>query len=133
METIKLKNTELISLEAEIGHLLSFELSVYTKYLLTILYQNANAKLKPFVDLQQELIKKYGKEDEKGQISIQRFVLDDAGKATDKEAEPFTSFVSEIDAVAEHEVEIEYTPIDASILKDIKSDKNYPFLYKFIK
>jgi thioredoxin reductase len=95
MKTQSFKLFELLNLEAELAGatnnqtgekiiegLLNQKLPVITKYHLNILLSNLSAEKKTIDALRDELIKKYGKEDENGNIGISMVI--ETGEVNDK-------------------------------------------------
>jgi hypothetical protein len=142
MEKIKLSITEIVGLEAELNGLVNQEtgevlskglfgekLDLVTKYRLKKLSDALAAEKKIVDDLRQELVKKFGKEEEEGKFSITMWV-DEEQKV---EHPDFTEFKSQYDALLKEEKEFEYNPLSLKDIKDIKSDERYDLVFRLIK
>jgi hypothetical protein len=142
MEKIKLSITEIVGLEAELNGLVNQEngeviskglfgekLDLVTKYRLKKLSDALTAEKKIVDDLRQELVKKFGKEEEGGRFSIPMWA-DEEQKA---EHPDFTEFKKQYDALLVEEKEFEYNPLSVEDIKDIKSDQRYDLVFRLIK
>ena len=142
MEKIKLSITEIVGLEAELNGLVNQEngeviakglfgekLDLVVKYRLKKLSDALAAEKKIIDDLRQELIKKFGKEEEEGKFSIPMWV-DEEQKV---EHPDFTEFKKQYDALLLEEKEFEYNPLSLKDIKDIKSDERYDLVFRLIK
>ena len=142
MEKIKLSITEIVGLEAELNGLVNQEngeviskglfgekLDLVTKYRLKKLSDALTAEKKIVDDLRQELIKKFGKEEEEGKIFIPMW----ADEEKTVEHPDFTEFKKQYDALLAEEKEFEYNPLSLKDIKDIKSDERYDLVFRLIK
>ena len=142
MEKIKLSITEIVGLEAELNGLVNQEsgeviskglfgekLDLVVKYRLKKLSDSLAAEKKIIDDLRQELIKKFGKEEEEGKFSIPRWA-DEEQKAENPD---FTEFRKQYEALLAEEKEFEYNPLSLKDIKDIKSDERYDLVFRLIK
>lgn len=142
MEKIKLSITEIVGLEAELNGLVNQEtnevvskglfgekLDLVVKYRLKKLSDALAAEKKIIDDLRQELIKKFGKEEEEGKFSITMWE-DEEQKV---EHPDFTEFKKQYDALLLEEKEFEYNPLSLKDIKDIKSDERYDLVFRLIK
>lgn len=142
MEKIKLSVMEMVGLEAELNGLVNQEngeviakgllgekLDLVTKYRLKKLSDALAAEKKIIDDLRQELIKKFGKEEEEGKFSIPMWT-DEEQKV---EHPDFTEFKKQYDALLLEEKEFEYNPLSLKDIKDIKSDERYDLVFRLIK
>jgi uncharacterized protein (UPF0216 family) len=160
MEKITLKLFEFYNLDAELNGLtnqgtgetittglLREKLPLVTKYWLTELGKKVAAEKAAVEELKNDLIKKYGKEDEKGGISIP-MVIDDLDangnpiKDTDAEENEvirkklnpdFQQFEKEFNELLQTEKELEYKPILLSDLEKVETEENYVTLFKLVK
>lgn len=160
MEKITLKLFEFYNLDAELNGLtnqgtgetittglLREKLPLVTKYWLTELGKKVGAEKAAVEELKNDLIKKYGKEDEKGGISIP-MVIDDLDangnpiKDTDAEENEvirkklnpdFQQFEKEFNELLQTEKELEYKPILLSDLEKVETEENYVTLFKLVK
>ncbi len=142
MEKIKLSITEIVGLEAELNGLVNQEtneviakglfgekLDLVVKYRLKKLSDALAAEKKIIDDLRQELIKKFGKEEEEGKFSIPMW----ADEEQKLEHPDFTEFKKQYDALLLEEKEFEYNPLSLKDIKDIKSDERYDLVFRLIK
>jgi len=160
MVKITLKLFEFYNLDAELNGLtnqgtgetittglLREKLPLVTKYWLTELGKKVAAEKAAIEELKNDLIKKYGKEDEKGGISIP-MVIDDLDangnpiKDTDAEENEvirkklnpdFQQFEKEFNELLQTEKELEYKPILLSDLEKVETEENYVTLFKLVK
>jgi hypothetical protein len=141
MEKIKLSLNDALSLEFELNGavnqqtkevifngLLSEKMSLKTKYWLTKLSDKLTSEKKTIEGLRDDLIKKYGKEEE-GQVSIKPF-LDEEGKELNPE---FTKFSQEMNELLLEEKEFEYNPIPLDDLAQISTEGRYNLIFKLVK
>jgi hypothetical protein len=142
MEKIKLSITEIVGLEAELNGLVNQEngeviskglfgekLDLVVKYRLKKLSDALTAEKKIVDDLRQELIKKFGKEEEEGKFIIPMY----EGEEQKVEHPDFTEFKKQYDALLAEEKEFEYNPLSLKDIKDIKSDERYDLVFRLIK
>ena len=87
------------------------------------------AEKKIIDDLRQELIKKFGKEEEEGKFSIPMW----ADEEQKVEHPDFTEFKKQYDALLLEEKEFEYNSLSLKDIKDIKSDQRYDLVFRLIK
>ena len=149
MKTQSFKLFELLNLEAELAGatnnqtgekiiegLLNQKLPVVTKYHLNILLSNLSAEKKTIDALRDELIKKYGKEDENGNIGISMVI--ETGEVNDKD-EPikdinpaYIEFNDEYGELLNQEKEIQIPQIKLSDLDKIETKDNYVLIFKHL-
>jgi hypothetical protein len=149
MKNQSLKLFELLNLEAELAGatnnqtgekiiegLLNQKLPVVTKYHLNILLSNLSAEKKTIDALRDELIKKYGKEDENGNIGISMVI--ETGEVNDK-GEPikdinpaYIEFNDEYGELLNQEREIQIPQIKLSDLDKIETKDNYVLIFKHL-
>jgi molybdopterin converting factor small subunit len=149
MKTQSFKLFELLNLEAELAGatnnqtgekiiegLLNQKLPVVTKYHLNILLSNLSAEKKTIDALRDELIKKYGKEDENGNIGISMVI--ETGEVNDK-GEPikdinpaYIEFNDEYGELLNQEKEIQIPQIKLSDLDKIETKDNYVLIFKYL-
>jgi len=149
MKNQSLKLFELLNLEAELAGatnnqtgekiiegLLNQKLPVVTKYHLNILLSNLSAEKKTIDSLRDELIKKYGKEDENGNIGISMVI--ETGEVNDK-GEPikdinpaYIEFNDEYGELLNQEKEINVPQIKLSDLDKIETKDNYVLIFKYL-
>ena len=160
MEKITLKLMEFYGLEGELNGvmnqqtgeklfsgLLQEKLPLITKYWLTDLGKKVAAEKAAVEELKNDLIKKYGKEDENGGIAIPMVIdeLDADGnpvKDTDAEGKEvtrkvlnpnFQAFEKEFNELLQQEKEIEYKAINLEDFANLETSENYPVFFKLIK
>ena len=160
MEKITLKLFEFYNLDAELNGLvnqstgetltaglLREKLPLVTKYWLTELGKKVAAEKAAVEELKNDLIKKYGKEDGKGGISIPMVIDDldaDGNPIKDTDAEEnevirkkfnpdFQQFEKEFNELLQTEKELEYKPILLSDLEKVETEENYVTLFKLVK
>ena len=142
MEKIKLTLNEALLLEVELNGavnpenkqvifngLLSEKMSLKTKYWLTKLSDKLASEKKTIEGLRDDLIKKYGKEEEGGNIYIKPF-LDEGGKEVNPD---YTKFSEEMAALLEEEREFDYNPVSLEELGDISTEGRYGLIFKLVK
>ena len=160
MEKITLKLFEFYNLDAELNGLtnqstgetitaglLREKLPLVTKYWLTELGKKVAAEKAAVEELKNDLIKKYGKEDDKGGIAIPMVIDDldaDGNPIKDTDAEEnevvrkklnpdFQQFEKEFNELLQTEKELEYKPILLSDLEKVETEENYVTLFKLVK
>lgn len=160
MEKISLKLYEFYNLEAELSGmtnqqtgekvssgLLQEKLSLVTKYWLTDLSKKVSAEKASIEELKNDLIKKYGKEDERGAISIPMVVDEtdaDGNPVKDKDSEgnevtrkklnpDFQQFEKEFNELLQTEKELEYTAFKLADFEKVETAENYVTFFKLIK
>jgi hypothetical protein len=160
MEKISLKLFEFYNLDAELNGLtnqqtgekiasglIQEKLSLVTKYWLTELGKKVAAEKAAIEELKNDLIKKYGKEDDKGGISIPMVIdeLDEEGqpkKDLDKDGNWFTkkvinpefqSFETEFNNLLQTEKELEYKAFTLEDFEKVETSENYGTFFKLIK
>jgi hypothetical protein len=160
MEKISLKLFEFYNLDAELNGLtnqqtgekiasglIQEKLSLVTKYWLTELGKKVAAEKASVEELKNDLIKKYGKEDDKGGISIPMVIdeLDEDGqpkKDLDKDGNWFTkkvinpefqSFETEFNNLLQTEKDLEYKAFTLEDFEKVETSENYSTFFKLIK
>lgn len=160
MEKVNLKLFEFYNLEAEINGLsnpqtgekvsdglLQAKLPLTVKYWLTELSKKVRAEKQTVEDLKNELIKKYGKEDDKGGISIPvvvdelgadgqpvKVVAEDGTESVKKVLNPdYQAFDKEFGDLLNTDKELEYKPFDLADFKGLETTENYVTFFKLIK
>jgi len=160
MEKISLKLFEFYNLDAELNGLtnqqtgekiasglIQEKLPLVTKYWLTELGKKVAAEKASVEELKNDLIKKYGKEDDKGGISIPMVIdeLDEEGqpkKDLDKDGNWFTkkvinpefqSFELEFNNLLQTEKDLEYKAFTLEDFEKVETSENYGTFFKLIK
>lgn len=159
MEKITLKLLEFYGLDAELNGainqqtgeklnsgLLQEKLSLVTKYWLSDLAKKVAAEKASIDDLKNELIRKYGKEDGKGGISIPIVVdeLDEEGnvvevenqdgsKVAKKKLNPdYQAFEKEFNDLLQTEKELEYKKLKLEDFEKVETSDNYSVFFKLL-
>jgi len=160
MEKISLKLFEFYNLDAELNGLtnqqtgekiasglIQEKLSLVTKYWLTELGKKVAAEKASVEELKNDLIKKYGKEDDKGGVSIPMVIeeLDSDGqpiKDIDKDGNTFTkktinpdyqSFEKEFNDLLQTEKDLDYKAFTLDDFEKVETSENYGTFFKLIK
>jgi hypothetical protein len=151
MATLKMKNEEIVQLSTEID-LIAKELrkvddlgkqinpDFLPKFHIATLSRSIEGAMKTFNDMRNEIIKKYGVEDEKGNVSVKQFVegtepveSPEEGRPSPQVTEEFKSFLKDIKDLSDQEVEVSITDIPVAVFEKVKTDNFYPTFYKFVK
>jgi hypothetical protein len=149
MEKVTLKLHEFYSLAAELNGvmnnqtgevfskgLLAEKIKLSTKYWLTELGKKVTAEKEAVEKLKEDLIKKYGTEDENSNVSIPMYiniVTDESGEVTSRDINPqFVEFQNEFNALLQEEKEIEYKEFKLSDFDNVESDGVYTTFFKLV-
>ena len=150
MEKITLKLSEFYQLEAELNGLsnqqtgeviskglLSEKIKLTTKYWLHDLSKKVAAEKESVEKLKEELIKKYGKE-ENGAISIPLYINEvideDTKEVTSREVNPdFIKFQNDFNALLQEERELEYRVFKLEEFEGVESEGVYNTFFKLVK
>jgi hypothetical protein len=159
MEKVTLKLYEFYNLEAELNGLvnqqtgekiasglLSEKLSMVTKYWLSDLAKKIATEKESIEKLKEELIKKHGKEDDKGGISIPMAIeeLDADGntvKSTDADGNEVTKrvvnpayleFEKEFNDLLQQERDVEYNAFKLVDFSAVETSQNYNTFFKLV-
>lgn len=160
MEKVTLKLFEFYNLDAELNGLrnqqtgevvvkglLQEKLPLTTKYWLSDLAKKVAAEKALVEELKNDLIKKYGQEDDKGIFSIPMSIdeLDENGEpvkdlneknewVVKKKLNPaFELFNKEFEVLLQTEKEIEYKPLKLSDFERVETSENYATVFKLLK
>lgn len=160
MEKITLKLFEFYNLDAELNGvtnpqtrekvssgLVQEKLPLVVKYWLTDLAKKVAAEKTAIEDLKNELIRKYGKPDDRGGISIPVLVdqLDEQGNPvtfTDSEGKEQTrkvinpdyqAFDKEFNDLLQDQKDLEYKPFNLSDFDNVETTENFSTFFKLIK
>jgi len=150
MEKVTLKLHEFYSLAAELNGvvnnqtgevfskgLLAEKIKLSTKYWLTELTKKVTAEKEAVEKLKEDLIKKYGTEDENSNVSIPMYIniiTDESGEVTSRDINPqFVEFQNEFNALLQEEKEIEYKEFKLSDFDNVESDGVYTTFFKLVK
>jgi hypothetical protein len=142
MEKIKLSLNDVLLLEFELNGevnqetkqvifngLLAEKMSLKTKYWLTKLSDKLLSEKKTILGLRDELIKKYGKEEEEGSFWVRPF-LDKESKEVNPD---FELYSKEMNELLLEEKEFEYNPIPLDDLGEISTEGRYNLVFKLVK
>lgn len=150
MEKITLKLSEFYQLEAELNGLsnqstgeviskglLSEKIKLTTKYWLHDLNKKVAAEKESVEKLKEELIKKYGKE-ENGAISIPLYINEvideDTKEVTSREVNPdFIKFQNDFNALLQEERELEYRSFKLEEFEGVETEGIYNTFFKLVK
>lgn len=141
MEKITLKLLEFYNLDAELNGLpspdgkemvmqglLKEKLSIVVKYWLNDLAKRVKAEREEVESLKNDLIKKYGKEDENGNISIPMF-LEEETRTINPD---YVEFDREFGKLLQTEKELEYKPLKLSDFENLETESNYATFFKLV-
>jgi hypothetical protein len=142
MEKIKLSLNDVLLLEFELNGevnqetkqvifngLLAEKMSLKTKYWLTKLSDKLLSEKKTILGLRDELIKKYGKEEEDSNLWVRPF-LDKESKEVNPD---FELYSKEMNELLLEEKEFDYNPIPLDDLAEISTEGRYNLIFKLIK
>lgn len=160
MEKITLKLFEFYALDADLngvvsqttgeklsGGLLQEKLPLTTKYWLTSLGKTVAAEKAAVEELKNELIKKFGKADENGNISIP-MVIDELDADSNPIKEPnaegtmvtrrklnpdYQQFEQEFNELLQTEKDLEYKPFKLSDFEKVETSDNYMTFFKLVQ
>lgn len=148
MQSQKIKLFEFYNLDVELNGrvnqqtgqklttgILEEKLSLVAKYWLTQLANTVKAEITLLDAQRDELIKKYGTEDEEGGVSLAPALVetDDSGVEIRKPNPKFLEFNQEFNELLAQEKEVSYAPIKLTDLANIETSNNYATLFKFIE
>jgi hypothetical protein len=145
MKKIKFYLVEILKLESEINGFtnphnkeviykgfVNHNLPILLKYELTDLSDFLRTEKKKIEGLRDELIKKFGKEDNEGNVTIQTYVNAEDGDY--RITEEFMNFEKEYNLLLSQEIEVNCPEITKEDLKKAgESTDNYELLFKLIK
>jgi hypothetical protein len=137
MKKIVLKISEIYQLQIELnGHqddqnkipglLNGTNISIITKYWLNELNKNIGSILDITNNIKNDLIVQYGDKNEDGEIVIN---FSDNNQINPK----YIEFINEWSILLEEEREVEYKPLRLEDFEDVKSELNFPILFKLIE
>lgn len=149
MEKVSLQLFEFYNLEAELNGvinqqtgeiiskgILNEKIKLTTKYWLTDLLKKVSEEKQALEKLKEELIKKYGKE-ENGGVTIPMYIdveKNSDGEVISKIVNPhFISFQNDFNNLLQESKDLEYKPLNLSDFDLVESEGNYPILFKLIK
>jgi hypothetical protein len=151
MEKITLKLVEFYALDAELNGainpqtgakvssgLLQEKLPLVTKYWLTDLGKKVAAEKAAVEELKNELIRKYGKADDKGNVSIPMVIEEetedeDGNKTTKKSLNPdYQSFEKDFNELLQTEKEVEYKGFKLTEFEKVETSENYETFFSLV-
>jgi len=150
MEKITLKLQEFYQLEAELNGvtnqqtgevlakgLLSEKIKLTTKYWLTDLVKKITAEKESIDKLREELVKKYGVEENGGiniPIYINEVIDDETKEVVSREVNPnFVSFQNDFNLLLQEERELEYHPFKLEEFENVETEGVYVTFFKLIE
>jgi len=115
--------------------ILEEKLSLVPKYWLNQLANTVKAEITLLDAQRDELVKKYGTENEDGGVSLTPVLVeeDDSGVEIRRPNPAFLQFNQEFSELLNQEKEVSYAPTKLSDLANIETSNNYPTLFKFIE
>ena len=141
MSKKKLSLGEIINLEAEINGvtnpqtgevllkgLLGENINLVIKYRLTKLVESLASDKKTLDEMRNDLVKKYGESDGKGNISVETHL----DKAKTQINPKFEEFAKEYNTLLSEKKEIDFPTITLQDIKDVKSEGFYGMFLKLI-
>lgn len=155
MEKITLKLVDFYSLDAELNGvinqqtgekvsqgLLQEKLSLVTKYWLSDLGKKVAAERAAIEELKNDLIKKHGKEDKKGNITIPMFIDEEVPADEDSKTEEvkkkkvvnpeYQAFETAFRELLDTEKEIEYKGFKLNEFEKVETGENYETFFKLV-
>ena len=149
MQKTTLKIYEILALDIELNGftdpqsgkmitegILSKDLKLTVKYWLSDLADKVGKEKDKISKLREEIIKKFGTQDEKGGVFIPMYVnqvLDESGKMVSGDANPaYDNFQKEYQLLLEETVEVEYKELKLSDIEGIALKDNPRVFFKLI-
>lgn len=151
MEKITLKLVEFYALDAELNGainpqngakissgLLQEKLPLVLKYWLTDLGKKVAAEKAAVEELKNELIRKYGKADDKGNVSIPMIIEEETedaegNKTTKKNLNPdYQAFEKDFNELLQTEKEIEYKGFKLTDFEKVETSENYETFFSLV-
>ena len=123
---IELTNEECLNLHQELTRLSKLNLMIVFKAHINRLKSTVERIVKDYDKIRVELVEKYGKDNGKGLIEIQK--VTESGEMTAE----YKDFLTEIQLLLADSHLIEYGEILESDFADVKTDDNFPTLYKLL-
>jgi hypothetical protein len=150
MEKVTLKLAEFYQLDTELNGainqqtgevlakgLLSEKIKLTTKYWLNDLSKKVSTEKESVEKLKEELIKKYGKE-ENGAVSIPLYINevvdDETNEVVSREINPdFVKFQNDFNSLLQEERELEYHPFKLEEFENVETESNYNTFFKLVQ
>ena len=123
---IELTNEECLNLHQEMTRLSKLNLMIVFKAHINRLKSTVERIVKDYDKIRVELVEKYGKDNGKGLIEIQK--VTESGEMTTE----YKDFLKEIQLLLADSHLIEYGEILESDFADVKTDDDFPTLYKLL-
>ena len=123
---IELTNEECLNLHQELTRLSKLNLMIVFKAHINRLKSTVERIVKDYDKIRVELVEKYGKDNGKGLIEIQK--VTESGEMTTE----YKDFLKEIQLLLADSHLIEYGEILESDFADVKTDDDFPTLYKLL-
>lgn len=153
MEKISLKLFEFLNLEAEVNGLINQQtgetiskgllgekLNMITKYWITDLNKKLTEQKESINKLRDELIQKYGDQDEQGGYQLSPSITKEDGvdeegnpKVTNEMNPNFFEFQKEYNDLLNQERDLEYKPFNIEDFAHVETEGNYQTFFKLIK
>jgi hypothetical protein len=109
--------------------LLFEEIPFTTKFWLSKLSEHVSKEKQSISKHREDLIRKYGQEDEKGNVTIPLYSNEDT-----KEPNPsFIAFQNDFNLLLNEDYELEHNGFKLKDFENVKSENNYQIFYKLIK
>ena len=136
MEKISLKLYDFYELDLELSNLLSESIKMSTKYWLIDIAKKVSTEKATCESIKQELVRKYGKEDEEGNFLMTRYInqTNEEGEVISSEINPkFVEFQNEFNSVLMEERELEHKEFNLSDFETVVSPNTYTTFYKLVR
>ena len=136
MEKISLKLYDFYELDLELSNLLSESIKMSTKYWLIDIAKKVATEKATCESIKQELVRKYGKEDEEGNFLMTRYInqTNEEGEVILSEINPkFVEFQNEFNSVLMEERELEHKEFNLSDFETVVSPNTYTTFYKLVR
>jgi hypothetical protein len=136
MEKISLKLYDFYELDLELSNLLSESIKMSTKYWLIDIAKKVATEKATCESIKQELVRKYGKEDEEGNFLMTRYInqTNEEGEVISSEINPkFVEFQNEFNSVLMEERELEHKEFNLSDFETVVSPNTYTTFYKLVR
>lgn len=114
--------------------LLGEKISLIAKYWLTQLSNTVRPEVDFLNQQRTDLIRKYGKEDDQGSITVSPVIeVEEGGVSIQKMNPAFFEFNKEFTELLSQEKEVSYTPIKLSDLSSVETSENYSTVFLFVE
>jgi hypothetical protein len=136
MQKTSLKLYDFYELDLELSNLLSESIKMSTKYWLIDIAKKVATEKATCESIKQELVRKYGKEDEEGNFLMTRYInqTNEEGEVISSEINPkFVEFQNEFNSVLMEERELEHKEFNLSDFETVVSPNTYTTFYKLVR